>query len=86
MQIGVLLAKSWIKTFFANPALQSQFQKYKLLRLDMTGNTVQDQQIMAYFNVIAHQTILVFYSHGQEISQHRVIGEVSADEFKTRLK
>lgn len=73
------------KKVFSLPDVQRQLTKYVLLRADLSDNTGADEALLKYFNVVAPPTILFFDSHGKEIDANRIVGEVNATEFLTRL-
>ena len=64
-------------------AILKQFQ---LVRVDLTANTADAQIIMRHFNVIAPPTFLLFDRLGNELTDKRIVGEVSTQFFLTRLK
>src|SRR3990167_4113831 len=65
---------------FQNPAVQKQLKQFILLRADVTKNTIEDQVLEKYYNVIAPPTIL-FFKNNQEIQNSRIIGALSAEQF-----
>jgi len=70
---------------FSNKNIKQLMKRFKLLRVDLSANNANDAVFMKYFNVIAPPTILFFTVNGREVSSRRVIGEVDAKEFATRI-
>ncbi|HEX4046148.1 MAG TPA: hypothetical protein VHZ76_10845, partial [Gammaproteobacteria bacterium] len=65
--------------------VQQALSNYLLLRVDLTMNNVADRALLKKFKVVAPPTILFFNVAGHELAAQRIVGEVSADEFLTRL-
>lgn len=70
---------------FKQTDVQMNLKKYRLLRADLTNNNAADAEILKAYQVIAPPTILFFDPRGQEINSQRVVGEVGAKEFLSRL-
>lgn len=70
---------------FSDPQVQQQFKQMKLLRVDMTKNSTENQQIMEAFQVIGLPTIIFFDQNGKEISGSRVTGYLEAKAFHQHL-
>jgi thioredoxin:protein disulfide reductase len=73
------------KHVFSMAEVKRALNHYVLLRADLTSNSAEDQLMMQSFKVIAPPTILFFDSHGRELDSERIIGEVTAKEFLTRI-
>jgi len=71
---------------FNKPSIKIALQNYKLLRVDVTQNTDSDQEILNRYSVVGPPTIIFLNRKGEEIKGQRIIGEVSANEFLTKLK
>ncbi|MFZ2314688.1 MAG: protein-disulfide reductase DsbD [Gammaproteobacteria bacterium] len=70
---------------FKQSDVQMNLKQYRLLRADLTNNNEADAEILKAYQVIAPPTILFFDPRGQEINSQRVVGEVGAKEFLSRL-
>lgn len=73
-------------TVLSDSRVQEALQKFRVLRVNITENNAEDKKIMQHFRVIAPPTFLFFDRQGQEIAAHRLVGEVSEDNFLARLK
>ena len=73
------------KHIFHRAAIKKSLADYVLLRVDLSNNTVQDEALLKYFNVIAPPTVLFFNKNGKELISQRIVGEVSAKEFLRRV-
>jgi thioredoxin:protein disulfide reductase len=70
---------------FSHPAVQHQLKHYVLLRADLSANTMNDEQLLKTYDVIAPPTVIFFDSTGHELNSQRIVGEVDAKEFLARL-
>jgi thioredoxin:protein disulfide reductase len=70
---------------FNTAEVKQALSSYLLLRVDITANSEQDQALLKHFKVIAPPTVLFFNAAGQEIYSRRMVGEINAKEFLTRL-
>ena len=73
------------RNVFSQQSVQQALSSFILLRVDLTSNTATDESVMKKFDVIAPPTILFFSDSGQEVTSQRVVGEMSASEFLSRL-
>lgn len=73
------------KNVFDTHEVQKGLNNYVLLRADLTANNPDDQALLRHFNVIAPPTVLFFGTDGREKNAQRIVGEVDAKEFLTRL-
>lgn len=73
------------KQVFSKPNVQQQLNKFVLLRIDLSKNTFEDQNLLKHFGVIAPPTILFFNAQGQEMQQQRILGEMSATKFISEI-
>ena len=55
------------------------------MRVDLSANNANDEALLKYFNVIAPPTLLFFSSDGKEVNTRRIVGEISANEFLSKL-
>ncbi len=70
---------------FSQPNVKKALAGFVVLRVDLSANNRNDQALLNYFNVIAPPTMLFFSSDGREVNARRIIGEVSATEFLSRI-
>lgn len=73
------------KNVFDLANVQQALKKYVLLRADLTDNNAEDEALLKQYAVIAPPTVLFFNSEGRELPSHRIVGEISADDFLKRL-
>ena len=71
-------------TTFSNSAVQQKLSTFKLLRIDVTKNSMDNQLLGQHFGVIAPPVIL-FFQNGKEITALRMIGYQSPQDFLKRL-
>lgn len=65
--------------------VRQALNNFVLLRADLSGNTSEDSDVLKTFGVIAPPTMLFFNNAGQEVNSRRIVGELDANEFLTRL-
>lgn len=70
---------------FSRDDVQQKLQNMRLLRVDLTANNTFDQAVLKRFHIIGPPTIILFDAEGQELTERRIVGEVSAQEFLRRL-
>ena len=73
-------------TTFQDPQVKELLAGFKVIRIDVTKNSLEDQKIMHYFNVIAPPSFLFFDKEGKALNQLKTVGEVSTGEFIKILK
>lgn len=73
------------KKIFNSEHVQKAMSNYVLLRADLSSNTMSDQAMLKYFNVIAPPTVIFFNAQGKEIDSLRIVGEVNKKEFLSHL-
>lgn len=74
------------KDVFAQKKIQSAIHPFALIRVDLSQNTEQDQQIMQKYDVIAPPTVLLFNATGEEVNSRRIVGEMNANTFLNRIE
>lgn len=77
--------KSMDKKVFAQPEVVNNMNKFVLLRADLTSNTAENEALLKKFDVIAPPTVLFFNNFGHEVNSHRIVGELDAVEFLSRI-
>ncbi len=70
---------------FADGAVKAEMAKMRLLRIDVTDPTTEQQQVLDKFQVLGLPTLLFFRPNGDEMTQSRVTGFQGPEEFKTHL-
>lgn len=70
---------------FSNEQVQRAFENVRLLQVDMTQNSPENQAIMAKYQVLGLPTILFFDAQGKEIPQSRITGFMDATQFSNWL-
>ncbi len=73
------------KDVFNAKNVQAAIQPFKLIRVDLSQNTTEDQTLLHEFNVIAPPTVLFFNAAGEEVNSRRIVGEMNAGEFLNRI-
>jgi thiol:disulfide interchange protein DsbD len=70
---------------FADAGVKTEMAKIRLLKIDVTNATDEDQQLMDKFSVLGLPTLLFFAPNGSELTQSRVTGFMPPAEFKAHL-
>jgi thioredoxin:protein disulfide reductase len=70
---------------FADPRVQQALSDMQLLRPDVTANNADDQTLMRVHQILGPPTMLLIGPDGKERRAERIIGELSANQFLTRL-
>lgn len=70
---------------FADADVKTEMAKIRLLKIDVTKATDEDQQLMDKFSVLGLPTLLFFAPNGSELTQSRVTGFMPPAEFKVHL-
>jgi thioredoxin:protein disulfide reductase len=73
------------KFTFSDPEVQKKLANVKLLQIDVTKNSAEDQQLMKQFKVFGPPALLAFDPQGNEIPTARVIGYLAPEKFKAHL-
>jgi thiol:disulfide interchange protein DsbD len=73
------------KTVFNQPSVKKALAGFVVLRIDLSGNKPEDDALLKHFHVIAPPTVLFFSNQGQEVNAKRIVGEVSASDFISRI-
>jgi thioredoxin:protein disulfide reductase len=73
------------RNVFNVPDIQKVLTNYVLLRADLSKNSTDDQALLKRFDIIAPPTVLFFDQKGHEMNSQRIVGEINAEEFLTRL-
>ncbi|ALZ76007.1 protein-disulfide reductase DsbD [Rheinheimera sp. F8] len=70
---------------FADGGVKTEMAKIRLLRIDVTKATEQDQQVLDKFQVLGLPTLLFFAPNGSELTTSRITGFMGPAEFKAHL-
>ena len=70
---------------FSDPRVAERMSRLKLLKVDVTANSVADRELLRRFNLFGPPGILLFDVDGSEAAASRVIGYQPADAFLERL-
>lgn len=73
------------KKVFGSREVINGLNTFVLLRIDLSKNSAADEALLKNFNVIAPPTVLFFNNHGQEVNSRRIVGELDAKEFMSRI-
>lgn len=71
---------------FAGAKVKQLLQDYVLVRADVTQNNDFDKALLKQFNVVAPPTMIFLSPEGIELTTQRIVGEVNAKEFLTRMQ
>ncbi len=71
---------------FPNHYIAPLLKNFILLQANVTRNDQLDIELQKYFKVIAPPTILFFDPNGNEIKNHRIIGEIGVNKFMWHLQ
>ncbi|RVU31890.1 protein-disulfide reductase DsbD [Rheinheimera riviphila] len=70
---------------FADAGVKREMAKIRLLRIDVTKATDEDQQVLDKFSVLGLPTLLFFAPNGSELTQSRVTGFMPPAAFQAHL-
>lgn len=70
---------------FNDSKVQTALKNFTLLRADVTANDSSDQALEAKLGVIAPPTLIFFDTHGQELKNYRIVGELGPEAFLNQL-
>lgn len=70
---------------FADGGVKTEMAKIRLLRIDVTKATEQDQQVLDKFQVLGLPTLLFFAPNGSELTTSRITGFMGPVDFKAHL-
>lgn len=73
------------KFTFSDSTVKDRLANVKLFQIDVTKNSLEDQQLMRQFKVFGPPALLVFDLQGNEISSARVIGYLAPEKFVAHL-
>ncbi len=71
---------------FPEPAVQSALKPVMLLKADVTDNSSEHQQLLDYYQLFGPPAILFFNPDKQEITSHRLVGFINAEDFVQHIE
>lgn len=74
------------RNVFSKPDVIQALSPYTLLQIDMTDNTPEQQAMLDELGLFGPPAILFYRGNGQELPQHRVLGEMDRKEFLGHLQ
>jgi thiol:disulfide interchange protein DsbD len=66
------------ETTFQDPQIKKMLSHFKIIKINVTNNSVVNKELMHHFNVIAPPTFLFFNKNKQPLDQLKTVGEVSS--------
>lgn len=74
------------RNVFPQPEIRSLLGQFYLIKADVTENTVGNLALLEQFKLFGPPSYLFFDQDGKELSQQRIVGEISQSSFKDRLE
>lgn len=74
------------RNVFPQPEIRSLLSQFYLIKADVTKNTVGNLALLEQFKLFGPPSYLFFDQDGKELSQQRIVGEISQSSFKDRLE
>jgi len=69
---------------FPDPAVANLLDQFDLIKIDVTANNADHQQVLRHFGLIGPPALL-FFSGGEELEAYRRFGFMAPDEFRQHL-
>lgn len=73
------------KKVFSLPHVMKSLGYFVLLRADLSQNNTADELLLKQYDVVAPPTVLFFNNQGHEVNSHRIVGELTSQEFLARI-
>lgn len=73
--------KEFEKYTFSAPSVSAKLEEMVVFQIDMTRNSVENDEIMRHFQILGLPTILFFDEQGEELKAARLTGFLSAEPF-----
>jgi thiol:disulfide interchange protein DsbD len=73
--------KSLEGALWRNADVQEKLKSWRLVKADVTANNAENQELLKKFGLYGPPAILFFSSSGNELSDYRIIGSVSVEDF-----
>lgn len=77
--------KTMEQTTFRDAQVINTLQQFTLLKVDLTDNTAAHQALLKSLRVFGPPSMLFFDQHGEESTNHRLVGHVSAAQLNRHL-
>jgi thiol:disulfide interchange protein DsbD len=74
------------RSTFPRPEVASRLKQFHLVRADVTENNAADQALMNAFGLFGPPSLVFFSEQGEELSDVRIQGEVSAEKLAAHLQ
>ncbi|MCB1828531.1 MAG: thioredoxin fold domain-containing protein, partial [Coxiellaceae bacterium] len=74
------------KHTFTDPKVKELLDQFTVIKANVTHNNVAEKALLQHYNVIAPPTFVFIGKDGEELSHHRIVGEMSANEFAAHLE
>jgi len=71
---------------FSHKDVQKELKKYKLLKIDMTENSTEDQALQKRFKVFGPPALIFFDKNGNEINSKKIVGYKTPKQFLEIIK
>ncbi len=71
---------------FTQPSVVNLLSKFTLVQADVTENSTSNQRLLEEYELFGPPSILFFDHNGNEIQQHRIMGEVNETQFIEQLR
>lgn len=71
---------------FTHPSVVELLSKFTLVQADVTENSTSNQRLLEKYELFGPPSILFFDHNGNEIQQHRIMGEVNKTQFIEQLR
>lgn len=72
-------------TTFNEPEVKQALARFVVIKVDITQNNAEEQALLKEYNVIAPPTFIFLDSQGQEVTESRLVGEISSQDFMRQL-
>lgn len=73
--------KEFEKYTFSAPSVSAKLEEMAVFQIDMTRNSVENDEIMRHFQILGLPTILFFDEQGEELKAARLTGFLAAEPF-----
>lgn len=80
-----IACNSMDKHVFKDPTVQKKLSELHLIRADVTHNNQNDKALQKRFQIAGPPVILFFDTHGQELINFRLVGEIEKNDFLKHL-
>ncbi|AKM30180.1 thiol:disulfide interchange protein [Pandoraea faecigallinarum] len=70
---------------FGDPEVAARLAQMQVLRPDVTKHDAVDQALMRRWSVLGPPTLILVDASGKEVREHRMVGELNAQTFLSRL-